>query len=118
MTIMFLVLSFISLIIGLYLVMGISRRAREKTTKKLGYGPVLKSVGEGSALVWPKNYYSSLMWLYPIKRQYKNKVKNWMKEYRNNLKEHLFYFILGWLFIIGFFVLFIYYLYYFANLTY
>lgn len=89
-------LDFVSILIGLEMVLHYVELAREKAVKKLGYGPAI--IGR-NGITWPSNYYSNF-WLGKIKPQYKNKVDSWMKEFKKNRNN--FYFLLGLLlFFIG-----------------
>jgi hypothetical protein len=84
--VIFLILDFISFLIGLYLISHFTEFAIKKTKKKLGYGPII-----AEELLWPSNYYSN--WWFKIKPQYQNKVNKWMKEFKKNRNN--FYFFLG-----------------------
>lgn len=93
----FSIVNAILLSIGIFLIFWTRNIARDKTTKKLGYGPLYFQ----RRFIWPREYYS-VYWKYEIKPQYKNEIEKWNKEYSKYIKEHCFYRILGiLLFLVG-----------------
>jgi len=106
---LFLWISGIMILIGGILLKILEEIPRNKTTKKLGYGPELWLWGgiplEGTllhGLSWSKEYYDNTL-IGKIKPEYKNKVDLWYKEYGNNQIRYRPLLISSFLlFIIGF----------------
>lgn len=95
---------FIICIIGAYLSYKVIFNARRETNEKLGYGPHYALLFGRNSYAWPKEFYAkdiSISGLGIIKKEYRDKVDAWKKEYRRRIFTNKYLFIGVLLIVIG-----------------